>query len=247
MNSVITTRNLLDCCLQKNLKRFVNISSFAVYSVRNLRRGSLLDERCEIESHHLERYNPYCYGKVKQDELVKDYGEKHHIPYVIVRPGAVFGPGKKAITGRVGIDTFGIFLHLGGSSRIPLTYIDNCAEAIMLAGIKPGIDRMVFNVIDDDPPTSREFLKKYKREVKRFRSIYIPHTVSFMLCYLWESYSKWSQGQFPPVFNRRRWAADWKSVLYSNRSAKELLGWKPRVPRAEALSRYFAYQKESGA
>lgn len=248
MNSVITTRNLLDATLQKRtLKRFVGVSSFAVYSTKNLRRGGLLDEGCEIESNPVERCDAYCYGKVKQEELIKDYGEKHLVPYVIIRPGAVFGPGKKAITGRVGIDTFGIFLHLGGSNRIPLTYVDNCAEAIMLAGIKEGIDGMIFNVVDDGPPTSREFLTKYKREVKNFKSIYIPHYVSYILCYLWESYSKWSRGQLPPVFNRSRWSAEWKGATYSNRRAKELLGWRPRIPFDEALSRYFEYQKKAGA
>jgi nucleoside-diphosphate-sugar epimerase len=117
----------------------------------------------------------------------------------------------------------------------------------VLAGIKKGIDGMTFNVVDDDIPTSREFLKKYKREVKKFRSIYIPHQVSYMLCHLWESYAKWSQGQFPPVFNRNRWAAEWKTLLYSNRNAKELLGWKPRIRLDEAMRRYFEYQKETGA
>ena len=44
MNSVLTTRNLLDASLANvSLKRFVNISSFAVYSNRNLRRGAILD------------------------------------------------------------------------------------------------------------------------------------------------------------------------------------------------------------
>jgi nucleoside-diphosphate-sugar epimerase len=246
MNSVVTTRNLLECSLQGNkLNRFVNVSSFAVYSAKNLRRGDILDEACEIESNPAERNSAYCYSKVKQDELVKEYGEKYKIPYVIVRPGAVFGPGKKAISGRVGIDTFGIFLHLGNSNRIPLTYVDNCAEAIVLAGIKQGIDEMVFNVVDDDLPTSRQFLRKYKKEVKNFRSLYIPRKVSFALCYLWESYSKWSQGQLPPVFNRNKWAAEWKGAVYSNKKAKDLLGWTPRVRMEEGLRRYFAYQREA--
>jgi nucleoside-diphosphate-sugar epimerase len=248
MNSVITTRNLLDSSLQgESLKRFVNVSSFAVYSTKHLRQGSILDERCEIESNPVARGQAYCYAKVKQDELVEDYGKRHHIPYVLVRPGAVFGPGKTAISGRIGIDTFGIFIHLGGSNRIPLTYVDNCAEAIVLAGIKKGIDGMVFNVVDDELPTSREYLRKYKREAKYFRSIYIPHKISFMLCYLWERYSKWSQRQLPPVFNRNRWASEWKSVLYSNERAKEVLGWRPRVTMDEALSHYFKYLKKAGA
>jgi nucleoside-diphosphate-sugar epimerase len=248
MNSVITTRNLLDSALQgEKLKRFVNVSSFAVYSTKKLKRGDVLEETCETEGKPEERHEAYCYGKVKQEELVREYGKKRNLPYVIVRPGAVFGPGKKAITGRIGIDTFGIFLHLGGSNRIPLTYVDNCAEAILLAGIKKGIDGEIFNVVDDGIPTSREFLRRYKKEVKKFRSIYIPNRVSYALCYFWESYAKWSQGQLPPVFNRNRWAAEWKGLLYSNRKAKEILGWKPRIPLDEALCRYFEYQRGTEA
>ena len=248
LNSVVATRNLLDACLHNDkLKRFVNVSSFAVYSAKNLRRGAVLDESCETEKHPALRHDPYCYGKVKQDQIVEEYGGTHKLPYVIVRPGAVFGPGKRAISGRVGIDTFGIFLHLGGPNRIPFTYVDNCAEAIVLSAIKQGIDGMVINVVDDNLPTSRQFLRRYKKEVKQFRSIYVPRAASYIFCYLWEKYSDWSERQLPPVFNRRRWAADWKGARYSNKRAKELLGWNPRVSMKEALACYFKYQREAEA
>ena len=100
------------------------------------------------------RGEAYCYAKVRQDEIVMEYGESRKLPYVIVRPGVVYGPGNKGITGRVGLGTFGLFLHLGGSNRIPLTYVDNCADAMVLAGIKGGVDGEVFNVVDDELPTS---------------------------------------------------------------------------------------------
>ncbi len=100
-------------------KRFVNVSSFAVYSNLNLKRGALLDETCPLEDAPQERYDAYCFGKLKQEEIVKEYGEKRGLPYAIIRPGAVFGPGKKSLSGRIGIDTFGFFLHLGGSNQIP--------------------------------------------------------------------------------------------------------------------------------
>jgi len=247
MNSVVTTKYLLEFFLKsKSMKRFVNISSFAVYSNEKLRRGGLLDEDCEVESQPQLRGEAYCYAKVKQEELVKEYAGKNNIPYVIVRPGVVYGPGSKAITGRVGIDTFGIFLHLGGSNRIPLTYVDNCARAIVLAGLKKGVDGDVFNVVDDELPTSREFLRMYKKNVNHFKSFYIPKSLSYLLCYIWEKYSKWSAGQLPPVFNRRRWAADWKGNRYSNEKLKRVLGWTPNVTIEEGLRRYFKYCKGVG-
>lgn len=238
MNSALATRNLLDAAVATGtLKRFVNVSSFAVYSNVAIRRGGLLDESCELESHVMERHEPYSFGKVEQEKMVREYGARFRIPYVILRPGAAYGPGDRGITGRVGIDTFGVFLHLGGSNRIPLTYVDNCAEAIVLAGLVRGVEGEVFNVVDDDLPTSRAFLRGYKKHVRSFRSFPIPYPMLYGLCYLWEKYSKWSEGQLPPAFNRRRCSAYWKSNRYSNDKLKRMLGWQPKVSLSDAWRR----------
>ncbi len=240
MNSVVTTRNLLEASLHhKGLKRFVNVSSFAVYANAQKPRGRVLDECCPVETRPELRGEAYCFAKVKQDEIVREYGERFGIPYVIIRPGYVYGPGNHAITGRVGIDTFGVFLHLGGSNAVPFTYVDNCAEAIALAGLKKGVDGEVFNVVDNNLPSSRQFLRLYKQNVRHFKSLYFPHFLSYVLCYLWEKYSTWSRGQLPPAFNRRRWHVYWKKTRYSNEKLKTQVGWTPTVSLAEGLDRYF--------
>lgn len=240
LNTVVTTRNLLDACLaQGTLKRFVNLSSFSVYTNRDLPEKGVVDERGPIESHPETRAEAYCYAKVKQDQLVEKYGARFGLPFVHIRPGVVYGPGKHAIPGRVGIDSFGLYIHLGGGTRLPLTYVDNCADAVVLAGLCPGIDGETLNIVDDDLPTSREFLRLYKKHVRRFRSIYVPHPVSWLLCALWEKYCEWSHNQLPPVFTRREWAAFWKKATYPNGKAKRLLGWRPVIPTREGLERYF--------
>ncbi len=240
LNSVVTTRNLLEASMQHQcLKRFVSISSFTVYTNTKKLRRRLLDESCPLETRPELRGDAYCFAKVKQDEIVTEYGRRFGIPCVIVRPGHVYGPGNEPITGRVGIGAFGVFLHLGGSNAIPFTYVDNCAEAIALVGLKIGTDGDVFNVVDDELPSSREFLRLYKRNVKRFRSIYVPRSLNYMLCYFWERYSTWSEGQLPPAFNRRKWHANWKKTYYSNEKLKSRVGWTPNVPAAEALRCYF--------
>jgi nucleoside-diphosphate-sugar epimerase len=246
LNSVVTTRNLLDALVEEQtLKRFVSISSLAVCSNNMMHAGALIDESCDVETELVERGESYVYGKAKQDEIVREYSETKGLPYVLVRPGVVFGPGKRQITGRVGIDTFGIFLHLGGNNRIPFTYVDNCAEAIVLAGLRENIDGEVINVVDDDLPKSNEFLRLYKQQVRRIRYIPMPYTVFYLFSYLWEKYSSWSEGQLPPAFNRRRCSAYWKGNRYSNRKAKELLGWRPRVAMSDGLQRLFADMREA--
>ena len=241
MNSAVATRNLMDAFLELGRpKRFVNVSSFAVYSNLTLGRGALVDETCALEDSPQERFDAYGFAKLKQDELVKEYGRKHNLPYVIVRPGAVFGPGRQALSGRVGINTFGFFVHLGGSNVLPLTFADNCAEAIVLAGLTPGVEGEIFNVVDDDLLTSNQFLEAYKKNVKPFFCLTVPYFLAYAMCVLWEKYSKWSKGQLPPVFNRRRCAAEWKGNRYSNQKLRDRLGWKPRVPMKEAMALFLA-------
>jgi len=247
MNSAVTTRNLLEACAESaGLKRFVNVSSFAVYANRHKPRWRVLDESCPVEAHPELRGDAYTFAKVKQEQILTEYGDKLGIPYVVVRPGYVYGPGNLGITGRVGISTFGMFLHLGGSNTIPFSYVDNCADAIALAGLTPGLDKEVFNVVDDDLPSSRRFLRLYKKNVRRFRSLYLPHVASYALCYLWEKYSEWSQGQLPAAFNRRTWYASWKKTGYSNQKLKTRTGWKPKVPTGEGLQLYFAACRNGG-
>lgn len=244
MDSVVTTRNLMDSLAGTGaLRRFVNVSSLSVYASADLKRGGTLDETCEIERRPERRADPYTFAKVSQEEIVGDYAERLGIKCVTLRPGIVFGPGNKGIHGRVGISTFGVFLHLGGTNRLPLTYVDNCADAIVLAGVMPGIDGHAFNIVDDDLPTSRQFLGHYKRDVRSFRSIYVPYALWYAFCCAWEWYSVRSAGQLPPTFNRRMCAAYWKSQRYSNAKLKTLVGWRPRFGMADALDAYFTNEK----
>lgn len=238
MNSALATRNLVEAFLEAGQpKRFANVSSFAVYSNLKMERGELLDENCALEDAPQERFDAYGFGKLKQEELVREYGQTSGLPHVILRPGAVFGPGKPDLSGRVGIDTFGFFIHLGGSNELPLTFVDNCADAIVLAALTPGVDGEIFNIVDDERLTSREFLSARKKAGKFF-SIAVPYPLARLGCRLWENYSKRTCGQLPPVFNLRRCSAEWKGNRYSNQKLKDRLGWAPRVNMQQAMNSF---------
>jgi nucleoside-diphosphate-sugar epimerase len=248
MNSALATRNLIEAFLTHGRPgRFVNVSSFAVYSNLTLKRGALLDESAPIEDAPQERHDAYGFGKLKQEELVRDYGRSHALPYVVLRPGTVYGPGKKDLTGRIGIDTFGFFIHVGGGNVLPLTFVDNCADAIVLAGLVPGIEGEVFNVVDDEPVTSTQFLRAYSRRVGRFFSLRLPYPIASAICRGWEWYSVRSQGQLPPAFNRRRCAADWKGNRYSNAKLRARLGWAPKVGREAAMAAFLSQFPSKGS
>ena len=247
MNSVLATRNLIEAFQAHGQpRRFVNVSSFAVYSNLTLKRGALLDESAPLEDAPQERNDAYGFGKLKQEELVRDYGRSHGLPYVVLRPGTVYGPGKKDLTGRIGIDTFGFFIHVGGGNVLPLTFVDNCADAIVLSGLVPRIDSEVFNVVDDESLTSAQFLRAYRGRVGRFFSLRLPYPIACAMCRAWEWYSVRSEGQLPPVFNRRRCAAEWKGNRYSNAKLRSRLGWVPKVGREAAMAAFLSQFSSEG-
>jgi nucleoside-diphosphate-sugar epimerase len=248
LNTTITTRNLLEAAApQPSLRRFVNVSSLAVYSNYRLECRQVLDETCDVERDPVGRNDPYCYGKLRQDEIVCKYGKERGLPYVIVRPGPIYGPRARApLHARIGLDTFGFYLHLGGSNQIPFTYIDNCAEAVALAGLIKGVEGEVLNIVDDDLPTSREFLRCFKRQAYTFSSLRVPYSLFYLCSWLWETYSAWSRGQIPPAFNRRLCSAYYRGNRYSNEKAKGLLGWKPRVAAAEGMRRHCEFFRKKG-
>jgi nucleoside-diphosphate-sugar epimerase len=238
MSSAMATQNLLDAFLEYGRpRRFVHVSSFAVYSNINMERGALLDERSPLEDAPQERHDTYGFGKLKQEKVVMEYGQTRSLPYVIVRPGAVFGPGKTELTGRAGVRLKKLFISVGGSNQLPLTYVDNCAEAIVLAALKKGVEGEIFNVVDDDLLTSRQFLGVYRQRRPLF-CVQIPYFAAYSFCAICERGSRYFKQL--KRFNRRRCAADWKGNRFSNQKLCAQLGWKPRVSMNDAIERYLA-------
>ena len=136
-------------------------------------------------------------------------------------------------------------MHVTGRYQVPLTYVDNCAEAIVMAGLADGVDAEVFNVVDDDLPSSAALVRLVKRHLGRFFSVRVPYSLFSLFCRAWERYAARSQNQLPPVFNRRMCAAYHKGNRYSNEKLKRIVGWAPAVPMEEALARYFQYMKST--
>src|SRR5206468_2279369 len=92
MNSVVATRNLLEASVRHQcVRRFVNVSSFSVYSNRQKPKWRLLDESCRVELNPELCGDAYSFAKIKQDEIVIECCSQLGIPYVIVRPGYVIG------------------------------------------------------------------------------------------------------------------------------------------------------------
>lgn len=240
-NNVVLSENLFQVCKTSNIKRFLLCSSLGVIKASEMKKGAVIDEHCQIDDKP-ELRDPYSHSKIVQENLAWQYYEKEKLPLVVVRPSVIFGPPDSILTPRVGLNLFGFFFHMGGSNVLPLTYKDNCADAIVEASYKSGIEGEVFHITDDNLPTSKEVLQLYKQNVKPINTIPFPHFLLKQASRVNHWYSKRTNDHIPPVFTPYKVDTMWKGHKYSNAKAKELLGWLPKIEMREALELTLQYE-----
>jgi nucleoside-diphosphate-sugar epimerase len=243
LDSVAASRNLLQAVGDRKPTRIVLVSSFAVYGAADLRRGSVLNEETPLETHPEWRDN-YSHAKLLQEQLFTSYQRRNRFELVILRPGVIYGPESGHFSDRVGLKIGRWRFHVGGSNPLPLSYVQNCAEAVVIAGINPRAAGKVFNVHDSDLPTSREYLRAYKKQVKNIRSVFVPYFGVQILSSLLAKYHHFSKGQLPAVLTPYKVANIWARNHFAN-SRLRSIGWKQIVPTSEALRKTFsAFRKE---
>jgi nucleoside-diphosphate-sugar epimerase len=238
LDSVVTSRNLLDAIADRKPMRIVLVSSFGVYGVAALGRRAMVNEQTALECHP-EWRDDYSHSKLRQEQLFWEYQQRSGFELVVLRPGVIYGPGGGHFSGRVGIMMGKSMLYLGGSNLLPLTYVENCAEAVVTAGTHEHAAGHVYNVLDDDPPTCREYLHAYKRYVRNIRSIPLPYFATRLLSMTLVNYHKYSKGQLPAVLTPYRVASLWAGNRFDN-SKLHSIGWKQLVPTPEGLRTSFA-------
>jgi nucleoside-diphosphate-sugar epimerase len=246
LGTVVASKHLLDAiAMSPHKPKVVLISSFGVYGVAETPRGHLLDETTAVESHP-ERRDTYSYAKLRQEQLFFEYRARHNLAFCVLRPGVIYGPGGGAFSSRVGIALPGVFLFLGRDNLLPLSYVDNCAEAICIAAEQARFDGDVYNVHDDELITCSDYLRRYRSEVGPIKVVRSPYFATMLLSRAVEWYHRHSRGQLPPIFTPYKTRTMWKGNRFSN-AKLHALGFSPIVSTEEGLRRTFAYLREKKA
>jgi nucleoside-diphosphate-sugar epimerase len=244
LDSVVASRNLLDAIAGQKPMRIVLVSSFGVYGTAELDRGARVTEHTALETHPESR-DHYSHAKLRQEQLFWKYQKGDGFELVVLRPGVIYGPGGGHLSNRIGLRVGNRLLNVGGTNLLPLTYVENCAEAVVVAGTREGTAGQVYNVHDDGLPTCRDYLRAYKKHVKNVPSISVPYFGLRILAAVLAKYHKYSKGQLPPILTPYKVSSLWAGNHFDN-SKLHSIGWRQLVPTAEGLRRSFAaFRSES--
>lgn len=248
--TVVGTENLLAALDLHALDRFVHISSFSVYDFAALADGAPLDEATPLEPDAAHR-DAYTTTKLIQEQLVRQVCAAAAVGLVTLRPGAIYGPGKDWGFG-VGLRLGPLSLVFAPRSIMRLTYVDNCAAAVVAALAAPvgapGPAEIVANVVDDDPPSHGAYFRMCRAAgahtgvpvpvpwfvVKAFGGV-----LRLANAHLWKGRAK-----FPEFADLRRQQARWKPLTYPNTHARRTLGWSPTVQLADGVAAVVAHEPD---
>ena len=240
--TVVGTENLLEAMSQAGVERIVAVSSLSVYCYRRLRVFSVLDESSPVETDSAAR-DEYCRVKLLQENLVREHAHGHKCSWTILRPGVIYGKDN-LWTARLGVRLNPrVWILIGLWSRLPLTYVENCAEATVLAAENEKAVGQTLNIIDNDLPTQIGFAWELRRRLnQRPRLILLPRTVVEIVARLAQTGNFVffrGDAKLPSVLIPARLSARCKPLRYSNLRIRQVLGWVPRFSRSEALNRSF--------
>jgi len=144
--------NILEVLKNKNIQKYIFFSSSMVYGDFSKENISEVDETNPID--------PYGAIKLGCEYLIKSFNQQFELPYVIIRPSAVYGPTDANM--RVsGIFMYNSFVNkplkvMDKEERLDFTYVDDLANGINSLISKDVINE-TFNLTTGNSRTIYEF------------------------------------------------------------------------------------------
>jgi nucleoside-diphosphate-sugar epimerase len=223
------TRNVLDAARASGAERVVHVSSVASWGYEH---SADLDEDAPPRPCGI----PYIDTKGASDALAAGRARRGEA-IAIVRPGDVYGPGSIpwAVRPLEGIRSRQFMLVGKGDGLMTPVYVDDLVEAIVLALDLPQATGQAFTVWDGHAVTCEEFFSHYARMLGRDRIPHLPRPLAAAAGAAQELIAK-ATGK-PPLLTRNAIEFVSRKAVYSNRRARELLGWEPRVTLEEGMRR----------
>lgn len=232
------TEQLLREAERGGARRFVYVSTLAGYSPPRRAEMAVIDERTPLDRTGL--LGNYVRAKARAEALVIAANGRGSMQTLIVRLGLVCGVGAAVLPAHVcqPLKRDWVILFGDGGVPLPLTYIDNAVDALILAATAEGVAGESFNIVDEDVLTQGEYLALLQRATGGLpRVLHVPRLLYYALGLASEVAAGARKKE--PTTNRYRIKARLARVRFDGAKARNVLKWRPRVPLREGLGTVF--------
>lgn len=151
------TRAIVDAALAAGVRRLVHVSTVAVY-------GPIADGELDEATPYGPPGDRYAETKLEAERLVLDAHRRHGLAATVVQPTVVYGPFGPVFTidPLVQLSTRRVVLADGGEGWCNAVYVDDVADALVLAATADAADGEVFLVSGAAPTTWRQLYTAYE-------------------------------------------------------------------------------------
>jgi nucleoside-diphosphate-sugar epimerase len=229
------TRNVVSAAADACVERFVHFSSTDVYGYPG---GRKIDET-HVATHFR---NWYSETKLAAETEVRRGERAQRIGAVILRPATVYGPRSTDVVGEIAraIRRGNMLLIDRGRPIAGLCYIDNLIDAAVLALRHEAAPGHSFNVTDGLDVTWKQFTTGLAEglgcsEVRWSVPYWAANGLGFSLEHGYRLLRNATRLSTPPLLSRQAVHVMGQNQDFSNRKARELLGWEPRVDYRSGL------------
>jgi polyketide synthase len=234
--NVTGTRNMLDASIAASAERFVHVSTTDVYGYPG---------RAGIDERHVPVGFSNWYSETKRaaEGEVRRAERARGLHVVILRPATVYGPRSADVVGDMAraIRARQMLLVDGGRAVAGLLYVDNLVDAAVLALRNDAAVGEAFNVTDGLDITWKRFLGDLAEGLGCPRPRWsVPYGVAFGIAFGLEHGYRWLRRtagvKTRPLLSRQAVHVLGRDQDFSNRKARETLGWAPRVSYQDGLA-----------
>jgi len=231
------TRNIVEACARHGVRRLVYVSSMTVLDHAGHKPGVPANETSPYEPHPGQR-GLYTQTKLEAEKIVLDAAAANRVRAVVLRPGQIYGPGAEKVPPGGTISVAGRWLVVGtGDRHVPLVYVENVADAMLLAARAEVPNGAIFQLVDPEGIRQKDYIGWVRRSGRPLGVWFVPAWI--LLCAGWgvELLGKMLKRSVPLTPYRVRsigpmWPCDCTA-------AHTQLGWKPRVSIEEGMEKTF--------
>jgi len=233
--NVTGTATVIAAAGATRVKRVVHVSSLSVYAVEA--NGVTITEESPYEAGAGER-GFYSRSKLIADRLALQAAHGG-APVTVVRPGLLFGPGRRPPLARRAVAVGPLRVILGSPRYLlPVSYVENVADALLLAARTEGAGGRAYTVVDANVPQAQYAASYRDAAGEHWRACYLPANWLRPAAHAAEVAGKLLR-RAAPLTRHQLERTTWSAYYDCGRAEREL-GWRPRVGWADGLRRTFA-------